>query len=50
MIRRAILAGIPKSKLTPENIVKFLEREKEKGRMDLTEENIQDILDKTKLN
>ena len=44
MIRRAILAGIPKSKLTPENIVKFLEREKEKGRIDLTEENIQDIL------
>lgn len=43
-IARAIVAGIPKNKLNSENIRKFLNREKEKGRLDLSEENIQDIL------
>ena len=44
MIRRAILAGIPAKKLTPENILRFLQRERDKGRMDLTDDHIQDIL------
>ena len=43
-IARAVLAGIPKSKLNSNNIRKFLQREKAKGRLDLTEESIQDIL------
>lgn len=43
-IARAVLAGIPKSKLNSDNIRKFLLREKTSGRLDLTEENIQDIL------
>ena len=43
-IARAIVAGIPKSKLNSENIRKFLKREKEKGRLNLTAENIEDII------
>ena len=43
-IARAVLAGIPKSKLNSNNIRKFLLREKAKGRLNLTEENIQDII------
>ena len=43
-IARAILAGIPRSKLNSENIRKFLAREKAKGRLDLGPESIEDIL------
>ena len=43
-IARAIIAGIPKSKLNSENIRKFLAKEKEKGRLDLDENSIQEIL------
>ena len=43
-ITRAILAGIPKSKLNSESIRKFLAREKEKGSLNLTEQCIEDIL------
>lgn len=43
-IARAILAGIPKSKLNSENIRKFLAREKAKGRLDLGPDSIEDIL------
>ena len=43
-IARAILAGIPRSKLNSENIKKFLAREKAKGRLDLGPDSIEDIL------
>ena len=43
-ISRAIMAGMPKSKLNSENIRKFLLREKEKGSLNLTEDCINDIL------
>ena len=43
-ITRAVIAGIPKSKLNSDNIRKFLIREKERGSLKLTEECIEDIL------